>query len=83
MFPTIFRIYSKLTTIITAIGPIVHVTHNLFELLWVKTNQFIKHSPTLDRWLGILVKFQPMCLVYVLKTLPNYIYSEIICHKSD
>ena len=68
MFPTIFRIYSKLTTIITAI---VHVTHNLFELQWVKTKQFIKHSPTLDRWLGILVKFQPMCLVYVLKTLPQ------------
>ena len=55
------------------------------RLLLVKVKQFIKHSPTLDRWLGIiyLVKFQPMCLIFVLKTLPNYIYSLIICHKLD
>ena len=40
---------------------------------------------TLDHWLGIinLVKFQPMCLIYVLKTLPNYIYRQIIYHKLD
>ena len=75
-------IYSKLTTIIIAI---VHITHNLFELLLVKAKQFIKHSPTLNRWLGIicLLKFQPMCLMSVLKTLPNYIYSQINYHKFD
>ena len=46
---------------------------------------FIKHLLTLDHWLGIiyLVKFQPMCLIYVLKTLPNYIYRQIIYHKLD
>ena len=33
VFPNLFRIYSKLTTIITAM---VHVTHNHFELLLVK-----------------------------------------------
>ena len=72
MFPNLFRIYSKLTTIITVI---VHVTHKLFELLLVKAKQFIKHLLTLDHWLGIiyLVKFQPMCLIYVLKALPNCI----------
>ena len=89
MQPEVLKNYSnnnyhsyKLTTIITAI---VHVTHNLLELLLVKAKQFIKHSPTLDRWLGIiyLVKFQPMCLIFVLKTLPNYIYSLTICHKLD
>ena len=60
IFSNLFRIYSKLTTIITVI---VHVTHNVFELLLIKAKQFIKHLPTLDHWLGILylVKFQPMC----------------------
>ena len=50
-----------------------------------KRKQFIKHSPTLDHWLGIiyLVKFQSMCIIFVLNTLPNYIYSLIICHKLD
>ena len=51
MFPNLFQIYSKLTTLITVI---VHVTHNLFELLLVKAKQFIKHSPTLDPWPGII-----------------------------
>ena len=62
---------------------IVHVTHKLFELLLVKAKQYIKHLPTLDHGLGIiyLVKFQPMCLIYVLKTLPNYIYRRIVHHK--
>ena len=84
MSPNLFLNYSKLTAIITAI---VHVTHNLFELLLVKAKQYIKHLPTLDHWLGIiyLVKFQPMCLIYVLKTLPNYIYMyrRIVYHKLD
>ena len=59
--------------------------HKLFELLLVKAKQFIKHLLTLDHWLGIiyLVKFQPMCLIYVSKTLPNYIYRQIIYHKLD
>ena len=80
--PNLFPIYSKLTTMITVI---VHVTHKLFELLLVKAKQFIKHSPTLDHWRGIiyLVKFQPMCLIYVLKTMPNYIYRRIVFHKLD
>ena len=75
-------LFQKLTTIITVI---IHVTHKLFELLLVKAKQFIKHLLTLDHWLGIiyLVKFQPMCLIYVLKTLPNYIYRQIIYHKLD
>ena len=34
-------------------------------------------------WNYISSKFQPMCLIFVLKTLPNYIYSLIICHKLD
>ena len=57
-------------------------------LTCVTTTKFlgvIQHSPTLNRWLGIiyLVKFQPMCLIYVLKTLPNYMNSLIIYHKLD
>ena len=65
--------------------PGVHVTLKLFELLLVKAKQFIKHLLTFDHWLGIiyLVKFQPKCLIYVLKTLPNYIYRQIIYHKLD
>ena len=63
----------------------LNLTHKLFELLLVKAKQFIKHLPTLDHWLGIiyLVKFQPMCLIYVLKTMPNYIYRQIVYHKLD
>ena len=63
----------------------VHVTHKLFELLLVKAKPFIKHLTTLDHWLGIiyLVKLQPMCLIYVLKTMPNYIYRQIVYHKLD
>ena len=36
-------------------------------------------------YIGIiyLVKFQPMCLIYVLKTMPNYIYRQIVYHKLD
>ena len=84
MFPNLFPIYSKLATIITVIVHI-HVTHKLFELLLVKAKQFIKDLPTLDHWLEIiyLVKFQPMCLIYFLKTLPNYIYRGIVYHKLD
>ena len=68
LFPNLFQIYSKPTTIIIVIA---HVTHNLFELLLVKAKQFIKHLPTLDHWLEIiyLVKFQPMCIIYVLKNI--------------
>ena len=75
-------LFQKLTTIITVI---VHVTHKLFKLLLVKAKQYIKHLPTLDHWLGIiyLVKFQPMCLIVVLKTLPNYIYRRIVYHKLE
>ena len=82
LFPNLFQIYSKPTTIFTVI---VHVTHKLFELLLVKAKQFIKHLPKLDHWLGIiyLVKFQSMCLIYVLKTMPNYIYRQIVYHKLD
>ena len=63
----------------------VLVNHNLYKFLLVTAKQFIKHSLTLDRWLGIiyLVKFQPMCPICVLKTMPNYIYSRIICHNLD
>ena len=47
--------------------------------------QTFTYIGSLDHWLGIiyLVKFQPMCLIYVLKTLPNYIYRRIDYHKLD
>ena len=32
----------------------VFVAHNLYELLFVEAKQFIKLSPTMDRWLGII-----------------------------
>ena len=82
MFLNLVHFGSIPTAIITAI---VRVTNNLFELLLVKAKQFIKHLLTLDRWLGItyLVKFQPMCLINVLKTLPSFICSLIFCHKLD
>ena len=50
-----------------------------------KSEAIYQTFTTLDHWLGIiyLVKFQPMCLIYVLKTLPNYIYRRIVFHKLD
>ena len=74
------RIYSKLTSTIIAL---VLVACNFYKLPSVEAKLFIYLYPTLDRWLGIiyLVKFHLMCFIYVLKTSPNNIYSQIIFNK--
>ena len=61
----------------------VLVAHNLYELLKVEAKQFIKLSPTLDRWLGIiyLVKFLRMYRLFAKKNnakLYDYFLSFII-----
>ena len=36
-----------------------------------------------SNYIGYLVKFQRMYRIFVLKTLLNYIYNRITCHKLD
>ena len=86
MFLNLFRIYSILITITTAMVDLL-VADNLYKLLLadVEAKKFIKLSSTLDRWLGIiyLVKVQRMYRIFVLKALLDYLYNRITCHKLD